>query len=366
MAAAVPLRYLTLRFLQAWQRHDHVPRKILSHHPDLLSQRQAAYRPCLQRHRHRRCWRASSGWTARMSSSSPAPTSTASRCSRQRAGRRHHAEGTRRPQLGDLPRHGRNAGRLQRSVSSAPPSRATTPPARRSGRRWPPMATSILAAMPAGIRCARKPIIDEDRDDRRRGWRAPRAARLAGRVERGADLLLPPVGLSGPAAGALRSAIRISSRRAERRNEIISFVKSGLSDLSISRTTFDWGVPVPGDDKHVMYVWVDALTNYITGAGYPERERPLWRFWPANIHVIGKDIVRFHAVYWPAFLMSAGHRTAEARLRPWLPVQPRRENVEVGRQCRRSVRDGRALRPRPGALFLHARSAVRPGRQLQP
>jgi methionyl-tRNA synthetase len=89
-------------------------------------------------------------------------------------------------------------------------------------------------------------------------------------------------------------------------NEVISFVKGGLSDLSVSRTTFDWGVPVPGADGHVMYVWVDALTNYITGVGYPDTEDPKWAFWPADLHVIGKDIVRFHAVYWPAFLMSAG------------------------------------------------------------
>jgi methionyl-tRNA synthetase len=93
---------------------------------------------------------------------------------------------------------------------------------------------------------------------------------------------------------------------AERRNEVASFVRSGLKDLSISRTTFDWGVPVPGDDKHVMYVWVDALTNYITGVGYPDPAAPLWHRWPADLHVIGKDIVRFHAIYWPAFLMSAG------------------------------------------------------------
>jgi methionyl-tRNA synthetase len=92
----------------------------------------------------------------------------------------------------------------------------------------------------------------------------------------------------------------------ERRNEIVSFVKRGLKDLSISRTTFDWGVPVPGDERHVMYVWVDALTNYITAAGFPDDGNPRWRFWPANLHVIGKDIVRFHTVYWPAFLMSAG------------------------------------------------------------
>lgn len=92
---------------------------------------------------------------------------------------------------------------------------------------------------------------------------------------------------------------------AERRNEVASFVKGGLKDLSISRTTFDWGIPVPGNDSHVMYVWVDALTNYITAAGYPDTTNARWKYWPA-IHIIGKDIVRFHAVYWPAFLMSAG------------------------------------------------------------
>lgn len=91
-----------------------------------------------------------------------------------------------------------------------------------------------------------------------------------------------------------------------RRNEVVAFVKRGLQDLSVSRTTFDWGVPVPGDPKHVMYVWVDALTNYLTGTGYPDADHPRARFWPADVHIIGKDIVRFHAVYWPAFLMSAG------------------------------------------------------------
>ena len=90
------------------------------------------------------------------------------------------------------------------------------------------------------------------------------------------------------------------------RNEIISFVRRGLNDLSVSRTTFDWGVPVPGDPRHVMYVWVDALTNYLTATGFPDPDAPRARFWPADAHVIGKDITRFHAVYWPAFLMSAG------------------------------------------------------------
>ena len=92
-----------------------------------------------------------------------------------------------------------------------------------------------------------------------------------------------------------------------RRNEVVSFVSGGLRDLSISRTTFDWGVPVPEHPDHVMYVWVDALTNYLTGAGFPDTDSALFqRYWPADLHMIGKDIIRFHAVYWPAFLMSAG------------------------------------------------------------
>ena len=93
----------------------------------------------------------------------------------------------------------------------------------------------------------------------------------------------------------------------ERLNEVASFVRGGLKDLSISRTTFDWGVKVPGDPRHVMYVWVDALTNYITAVDFPDTgSEKFRRYWPADLHVIGKDIVRFHAVYWPAFLMSAG------------------------------------------------------------
>ena len=91
-----------------------------------------------------------------------------------------------------------------------------------------------------------------------------------------------------------------------RRNEVLRFVEGGLSDLSISRTSFDWGVKAPSGEGHVMYVWLDALTNYITGLGYPD-DTELWRrYWPADVHLIGKDVVRFHAVYWPAFLMSAG------------------------------------------------------------
>ncbi len=94
-------------------------------------------------------------------------------------------------------------------------------------------------------------------------------------------------------------------RPESRRNEVLKFIEGGLMDLSVSRTSFDWGVKVPGSDGHVMYVWVDALTNYLTGAGYPDDAEGFAKWWPADLHLIGKYIVRFHAVYWPAFLMSA-------------------------------------------------------------
>jgi len=92
-----------------------------------------------------------------------------------------------------------------------------------------------------------------------------------------------------------------------RRNEVTSFVEGGLQDLSVSRTSFKWGVPVPNDDAHIMYVWLDALTNYITAVGYPDTDHVEYqKYWPADVHMVGKDILRFHAVYWPAFLMAAG------------------------------------------------------------
>ena len=102
------------------------------------------------------------------------------------------------------------------------------------------------------------------------------------------------------------SAIEPESRR----NEILSLIRGGLRDFSISRTNFEWGIPLPWDPKHVCYVWFDALTNYITAAGYASDEERFAEMWPANIHVVGKDIVRFHAVYWPAMLMAAGVQPA--------------------------------------------------------
>ena len=91
-----------------------------------------------------------------------------------------------------------------------------------------------------------------------------------------------------------------------RRNEVVNFVKSGLNDLSVSRTSFTWGIKVPGNDKHIIYVWLDALTNYLSALNFPNTNDKLYKnFWPASVHVIGKDILRFHAVYWPAFLLAA-------------------------------------------------------------
>ena len=93
-----------------------------------------------------------------------------------------------------------------------------------------------------------------------------------------------------------------------RKNEVVKFVEKGLKDLSISRTSFTWGIPVPKDEKHVIYVWLDALTNYISALNFPNTEDKKFKdFWPADIHIIGKDILRFHAVFWPAFLLAANY-----------------------------------------------------------
>ena len=117
-----------------------------------------------------------------------------------------------------------------------------------------------------------------------------------------------------------------------RRNEVVSFVKGGLHDLSISRTTFDWGVPVPDDEKHVMYVWLDALTNYITAVGYPDTGTSAYkRYWPADLHMIGKDILRFHTVYWPAFLLAAGLETPKRVFaHGWWTVEGQKMSKSLG------------------------------------
>ena len=118
---------------------------------------------------------------------------------------------------------------------------------------------------------------------------------------------------------------------AAKRNEVLSFVRGGLTDLSVSRTSFRWGVPVPDDPDHVMYVWLDALANYITALGYPDTADPRWPYWPADLHMVGKDILRFHAVYWPAFLMAAGLPVPERVFsHGWWTVEGQKMSKSVG------------------------------------
>jgi methionyl-tRNA synthetase len=124
-----------------------------------------------------------------------------------------------------------------------------------------------------------------------------------------------------------------------RRNEVLAFVRSGLKDLSVSRTSFTWGIPVPGDEKHVIYVWMDALANYMTALGYgsdnPEDQERLRRFWPANVHLVGKEIIRFHCVYWPAFLMAAGLPLPKAVIaNGWLLFDKMKMSKSIGNVVR--------------------------------
>ena len=147
-----------------------------------------------------------------------------------------------------------------------------------------------------------------------------------------------------------------------RRNEIISFVEGGLKDLSITRTTIRWGIPVPGEEPHVFYVWFDALTSYLSAVGGPEYERR--GYWPADVHVVGKDIIRFHAVYWPAFLMAAGlPLPKQVWAHGWLLMDSAKMSKSKGNVVRATNR--RCPRHGPASLLSVARHGLRSGRQLQ-
>ena len=147
----------------------------------------------------------------------------------------------------------------------------------------------------------------------------------------------------------------------ERFNEARSFIESGLQDVSLSRGRLTWGVTVPWDPTHVFYVWFDALLNYYTALGYARDGEDLTdRFWPATFHVIGKDILKFHTVFWPAMLLAADLRAAEARLRPRLPARRRRaQDEQVAGQRARPVRGHRPVRDRGPALLSPARRHLR-------
>ena len=222
-----------------------------------------------------------------------------------RAGRAHPIA-ARRPHGGAVRGDGRGAERARRRHRShdagAPPPRRAGNLAAHGGRA----ATSICRNIRAGIRSATRPF--STNRELTRGPRGHSASRRAARRSNGSRRRAIISGFRPIRTGCSRiiAIIPNSSTPEKYRNEIVAFVERGLNDLSISRSTFDWGVPVPGDPNHVMYVWVDALTNYITGTGFPDPTAPRAKFWPADAHVIGKDITRFHAIYWPAFLMSAG------------------------------------------------------------
>ena len=139
-----------------------------------------------------------------------------------------------------------------------------------------------------------------------------------------------------------------------RKNEVVSFIKQGLKDLSVSRTSFQWGIKLPNDDKHVMYVWMDALSNYMTALGYGDDEKKLANFWPANVHLVGKDILRFHAIFWPAFFAFGWDRASQNDFCAWLVDGGRRKNVQIQRQFCRSVCIDPRLWRRSFSLFLAA------------
>ncbi len=151
-----------------------------------------------------------------------------------------------------------------------------------------------------------------------------------------------------------------------RRNEVVSFVRSGLRDLSVSRSSLRWGIPVPGDPQHVMYVWLDALTNYLSAVGYPDESAPRWPFWPADVHMVGKEIARFHAIYWPAFLMAAGLRLPRRVVLPRLVDRRGPEDEQVPRQRHRPAGARGDVRRGPAPLLPPARSPVRRRRRFQP
>ena len=294
-----------------------------------------------------------------MSSSSPAPTSTASRW-RWRPRRRESPRGT----SSTPTRHGSaswpGASTGPTTSSSAPPTPSTWRRCRRSSSGCTTTATSTRALY--------------------EGWYCPRCADFKSEAERGPDNTCPiheiPLLWESQQNWFFRLSAfqepleRLYAERPDfvrpdfRRNEALSFIRSGLQDVSLSRPKLSWGVPVPWDPEQVIYVWWDALLNYYTALSYARDGEDLTeRYWPASLHIIAKDILKFHTVYWPAFLLAAGDRAAGARLRPRLPADGGEEDVEVARQRARAERGDRALRARRAALLLHARGLVRPGRQ---
>ena len=246
------------------------------------------------------------------------------------------------------------------TTSSAPPSRATCVGVQALWRELVRARSDLSRhAMPAGTRCATSPS-------------SPRASWSDGLAPTGA----PVEWVEEPSYFFRLSAwqeplLRLYEEHPDfilppsRRNEVISFVKGGLQDLSVSRTSFSWGIPVPDDPEHVVYVWLDALTNYMTALGYPDTDAEAYRtFWPADVHVVGKDILRFHAVFWPAFLLAAGlEPPRRVFAHGWWTNEGQKISKSLGNVIDPIAAD-RDLRARSDPLFPAARGAVRQRRRL--
>ena len=186
--------------------------------------------------------------------------------------------------------------------SFARPNRAIPVRCRRCGRNSNGAVKFISAGLPAGMPCANEAFYDEaELVDGKKRPPEPRSEWLEEE-----NYFFQVVGLARHGFWLIMKKSPKRWRRAAATTRVISFIKGGLKDLSISRTSFTWGVPVPGHPGHIVYVWLDALINYITATGYPDDSNTFTTYWPADLHMVGKDIVRFHAVYWPAFLMAAG------------------------------------------------------------
>ena len=275
----------------------------------------------------------------------------------------------RRPQLGALPRHdGRGARTSPTTTSSAPPRSGTTARRRRSGGAWRRTATSSSSKYAGWYSVRDEAYYAENETKVGADGVRRRTAGHASRVDRGGDLFLPALGLPGQAARPLREAPRLhpAARAAQRGRELRQGAASRTSRSRARRSTGASRCRGAIRDAHVMYVWVDALTNYITAAGFPDEKAERWRYWPADVHIIGKDIVRFHAVYWPAFLMSAGVE---------VPKRVFAHGFLYNRGEKMSKSVGNVVDPfdlvkgygvDPVRYFFLREVGVRPGRHLQP
>ena len=217
----------------------------------------------------------------------------------QKAGLRHAR--VRRSDRGEVSRAVRAARTSRTTISSAPPSHATSARRRRSGAACGTAATSTRPPTRAGTAPSTSSSCP-----RRSCSKAAAVRPAATPVERLSEesYFFRLSQFTEPLLEHYRKHPEFITPEI-RRNEMMAFVSAGLQDLSVSRTSFKWGIPVPDDPAHVMYVWFDALTNYLTAAGFPDDQARLDRYWPADVHLMGKEIVRQHTVYWPAFLMAA-------------------------------------------------------------